>query len=54
MALFFNNNTKKNIFVGTGISKNDDPAIAGREAVEMAIKNSGKPPDFGIVFCSGK
>lgn len=45
---------KKNIFVGTGISSKDDPAEAGKEAVEMAIQKAGKPPEFGIVFCAGK
>lgn len=44
----------KNVFAGTGISKNEDSYKAGREAVEMAIKNAGKNPDFGIVFCSSK
>jgi len=47
----------KNVFAGTGISKNDDPFKAGKEAVEMAIKNmkkqGGEKPTFGLVFCSG-
>lgn len=41
---------QKNVFVGTGISKLDDPAEAAKQAVEMAIKNAGKPPQFGIVY----
>ncbi|UCD03567.1 MAG: FIST C-terminal domain-containing protein [Candidatus Woesearchaeota archaeon] len=44
--------SKKNIFVGTGISKAEDPYKAGKEAVEMAIKKAGKAPDFGLVFFS--
>lgn len=47
----------KNVFAGVGISKNDDPFVAGKEAVEKAInemkKRGGKKPTFGIVFCSG-
>jgi hypothetical protein len=47
----------KNVFVGVGISKNDDPFEAGKEAVEMAISNmrkqGGKNPSFAVVFCSG-
>lgn len=47
----------KNVFAGVGISKNDDPFKAGKEAVEMAISNmetqGGKTPSFAIVFCSG-
>jgi hypothetical protein len=47
----------KNVFAGVGISKNDDPFIAGKEAVEKAInemkKRGGKKPTFGLVFCSG-
>jgi hypothetical protein len=46
----------KYVFAGTGISKADDPASAGKEAVEMAIANmkkqGGKVPDFGVVYCS--
>ena len=46
---------KKNIFVGTGISEKDDPAEAGREAIEMAMKNSkAEKPDFALVFASAK
>ena len=47
----------KNIFAGVGISKADDPFTAGKEAVEIAIKEmqsrGGKQPNFGLVFCSG-
>ncbi|MCD6590562.1 MAG: hypothetical protein J7K72_01160 [Candidatus Aenigmarchaeota archaeon] len=47
----------KNVFAGVGISKNDDPFQAGKEAVEMAIKDmkkrGGNEPNFGLVFCSG-
>ena len=45
--------SKKNIFVGTGFSKNDHAYMAGKEAAESAIKSAGKAPDFGLVFCSG-
>lgn len=56
--MFFSKPKVKNVYVGTGISKNDDPFKAGEEAVEMAIKNMGltdssQGPDFGMVFCSG-
>ena len=45
---------KKNIFAGTGISKNDDPYLAGKEAVEKAMSELGNNiPTFGIIFCSG-
>ncbi len=44
---------KKNVYAGTGISRDDDPYKAGKEAVEMAIEKAGKAPDFGFVFCSG-
>jgi len=44
----------KNVFAGAGMSTAEDPSQAGKEAVEMAIKNAGKAPDFGFVFCSGK
>lgn len=47
----------KNVFAGVGISKADDPFNAGKEAVEMALKEmkkqGGKKPTFGLVFCSG-
>ena len=47
----------KNVFAGSGVSKNDDPFKAGKEAVELALKNmrkqGGKKPNFGFVFCSG-
>ncbi len=43
---------EKTIYVGTGMSQNKNPALAGKEAVEMAIKNAGAPPDYGVVFCS--
>jgi len=43
---------KKNIFAGTGMSKNDDPYNAAKEAVEIAIKNSKKKPEFMVVFAS--
>jgi hypothetical protein len=46
----------KNVFAGTGISKNEDPFQAGKEAVEMATDNvkkrGGKEPNFGLIFCS--
>ncbi len=45
------------MFAGAGISKSDDPFTAGKEAVEMAVKEmrrkGGKNPTFGLVFCSG-
>jgi len=44
----------KNVFAGIGISYNDNAAQAGKEAVEMAIKNSGNTPDFGVVYVAGK
>ena len=44
---------KKNVYAGTGISRDDDPYKAGKEAVEMAIEKAGKSPEFGVVFCSG-
>jgi hypothetical protein len=44
---------KKNVYAGTGISRDDDPYKAGKESVEMAIEKAGKAPDFGFVFCSG-
>lgn len=49
---------KKNVFAGTGISSNNDPFKAGKEASEMAIKDMQKQgykkgPDLGFVFCSG-
>lgn len=43
----------KNVFAGIGVSTEKNPVKAGKEAVGMAIKNAGKPPDFGIVFCDG-
>ena len=47
----------KNVFVGIGISKNDDPFLAGKEAAEVAVekmkKEGGSEPNFGLVFCSG-
>ncbi len=47
----------KYIHAGTGISSADDPAQAGKEAVEMALEklkeDGGKKPDFALVFCSG-
>lgn len=46
----------KNVFAGVGVSKNEDPFQAGKEAVEMAIENvkkrGGKEPNFGLIFCS--
>jgi len=45
---------EKNVFAGCGISQNDDPYSAGKEAVERAIERAGKPPDFGFVFCSAR
>ncbi len=48
-----NNKKNKHVFAGTGISKANNPYDAGKEAVEMAIKQSGKAPNFGLVFCSG-
>ncbi|RJQ17146.1 hypothetical protein C4573_03775 [Candidatus Woesearchaeota archaeon] len=46
---------KKNIFIGTGISYKDNPAEAGKEAVEMALKNSqSQKPEFVIIFASAK
>jgi len=46
----------KNVFAGVGISKNEDPLQAGKEAVDMAVnnmkKNGGKEPNFGLIFCS--
>lgn len=48
-----NSRNKEHIFIGTGISKHDDPTKAGIEAVSMAIKKmDNKIPDFAIVFCS--
>lgn len=48
---------KKNVYAGVGISKNNDPFKAGKEAVQMAINKmqaeGGKKPTFGLVFCSG-
>jgi len=48
----------KYVHAGVGISKADDPAQAGKEAVEMALgnmkKDGGKKPTFGILFCSAK
>lgn len=48
---------EKNVFAGVGISKDDDPFIAGKEAAEMAVKRmedvGGKKPKFGLLFCSG-
>ncbi|MBI2971562.1 MAG: FIST C-terminal domain-containing protein [Candidatus Aenigmarchaeota archaeon] len=48
----------ENAFAGIGVSKLDNPAKAGQEAVKMAItdmkKAGGKKPTFGIVFCSAK
>ncbi len=46
-------NIRKHVFAATGRSVNNDPYLAGKEAVEKAIKNSGKKPEFGLVFCSG-
>ena len=47
----------KYVHAGVGISKADDPFQAGKEAVEMALKNmkkdGGKRPTFGLLFCSG-
>ncbi|MFC2143233.1 FIST signal transduction protein [Candidatus Aenigmatarchaeota archaeon] len=43
----------KNVHAGVGISKSEDPYKAGVDAVKMAIKKAGKPPEFGVVFCSG-
>ena len=45
----------KNIQVGQGLSKDDDPYTAGKEAATSAIKDyAGKDkPDIGFVFCSG-
>lgn len=47
----------KNVFAGVGISKNDDPFEAGKEAAEAAIKDlqskCKNSPTFGIIFCSG-
>ena len=47
----------KNVFAGVGISKNDDPFEAGKEATEIALakmkKEGGKKPAFGLIFCSG-
>ena len=45
--------TEKTVYAGTGISKDNDPYKAGKEAVKMAIDKCGAKPDFGIVFCSG-
>ncbi len=45
---------KKNIFVGTGISRDDDPFEAGKEAASMAVTRSGAKPNLAVVFCSGK
>ncbi|MCK4492042.1 MAG: helix-turn-helix domain-containing protein, partial [Candidatus Altiarchaeales archaeon] len=42
----------KNVYAGVGISKNDDPFEAGKEAAEMAVKECGKEPIFGLVFVS--
>jgi len=44
---------EKNVYSGTGVSSNEDPYLAGKEAVENAIKIAGKKPTFGFVFCSG-
>lgn len=47
----------KYLFAGVGISTVEDPYIAGKEAIEMAMKRmreqGGNKPTFGIVFCSG-
>jgi len=47
----------KNIFVGVGISKDNDPFKAGKEAVSQAVtkmrEQSEADPNFGVVFCSG-
>ncbi|MFH0876189.1 MAG: FIST N-terminal domain-containing protein [archaeon] len=44
----------KNIYVGSGISKEDDPFKAGKASAEMALKElNGIKPTFGLVFCSG-
>lgn len=43
---------KKNVYAGVGISGNDDSYLAGKEAAEMAIKECGKEPTFGLVFVS--
>lgn len=44
---------EKNVYAGDGISTNDDPFIAGKEAVEKAMQGFEKKPSFGFVFCSG-
>ena len=47
------NKDGKNVYAGVGIRKANDAYKAGKEAVKMAIEKSGKPPEFGVVFCSG-
>ncbi len=45
---------QKNLLTGIGISSNDEPYSAGREAVSQAIEKAGNHPDFGLFFCAGK
>ncbi|MFH1641446.1 MAG: FIST N-terminal domain-containing protein [Nanoarchaeota archaeon] len=51
MGVFEN---KKNLVAGTGISTNTDAFQAGKEAVEMALRDLGAAPDFALVFANGK
>jgi hypothetical protein len=53
------NSKGKLIFVGSGVSRENDAYKAGCSAVDMAIKNlikqgANKGPDFAFVFCNGK
>ena len=45
---------EKNIYVGIGVSKTDDPFQAGKEAAEMAAKSlEGKKPTISYIFFAG-
>lgn len=44
----------KNVYVGTGMSKKDDPYEAGKEAAEMAVNGlNGKKPTISYIFFAG-
>lgn len=44
----------KNVFAGVGVSSNDDPFLAGKEAVKMAVEEmkskGGVEPTFAFIF----
>jgi hypothetical protein len=45
---------EKNIYIGTGVSKIEDPFQAGKEAAEMALKGlNGKKPTISYIFFAG-